>query len=426
LTASAQVEHRAVAPIHLLALGVNGIVGVGIFFAPADVAARAPGAGMLVFAGVALALAPVAIAFATLGARFDEDGGPVVFARAAFGPFAAFVVGWIAYMSAIASCASVIVGLATFSGPAIGLGGPVAQRAAATLFAAVLALVCASGLRLSAGTWTTLTAVKLLPLLALALVFLFAPAAVHAPAVAPALPAAWGAAGLVTVFAYQGFEIVPVLAGEARRPSFSVPFATLGSLALAAALYVVLYRACETALPALAASTSPLVDAAAVHGGPGLAAFVGAGTSLSAVGISFGMMAATPFYLAALARVDRLGGGLEATDIRNVPRRALLVTWALVTLLIQLGGRTELFALSSIAVLSQYLVTSAALLALALKRSHGLRPAHAAIAVPAGLMAIALVAAASPREAAVAAAALVGGLVVRGLARRRAAAATSL
>ena len=79
------------------------------------------------------------------------------------------------------------------------------------------------------------------------------------------------------------------------------------------------------------------------------------------------MMAATPFYLAALARVDRLGGGLEATDIRDVPRRALLVTWALVTVLIQAGGRTELFALSSIAVLSQYLVTAAALLALALQ-----------------------------------------------------------
>jgi amino acid transporter len=418
---SEAAPRRDVGPIHLLALGLNGIVGVGIFFAPADVAARAPGAGTLVFAGVALALAPVAVAFATLGARFDQDGGPVVFARAAFGAFPAFAVGWIAYLSAIASCASVIVGLATFSGPAIGLVGPAAQRVAATLFAAALALVCASGLRLSARTWTALTAVKLLPLLALAGVFLLAPAPPASVAATAAAPVAWGAAGLVTVFAYQGFEIVPVLAGEARRPSFSVPFATVGSLALAAALYVVLYRACETALPALAGSSSPLVDAAAVHGGPGLAALVGAGTGLSALGISFGMMAATPFYLAALARVDGFGGGLEAVDVRNVPRRALLVTWALVTALIQAGGRAELFALSSIAVLSQYLVTSASLLALALKRRHGLRPAHAAIAVPAGAMAIALVAGASPREATVAAAALVAGLVGRAVARRRAA-----
>ena len=98
---------------------------------------------------------------------------------------------------------------------------------------------------------------KLLPLLALALVFLLAPAAAVPAPVAAAMPVAWGAAGLVTVFAYQGFEIVPVLAGEARRPSFSVPFATLGSLAVAAALYVVLYRACASALPGLATSTAP-------------------------------------------------------------------------------------------------------------------------------------------------------------------------
>src|SRR5688500_3637233 len=119
---------RPVGPVHLLALGVNGIVGVGIFFAPADLAARAPGSGTAVFALTALALMPVALAFAVLGGRFDEDGGPVVFARDAFGPLAAFVVGWIAYVSAIASAAAVIVGLTTAAGPAVGIEGPLRVR----------------------------------------------------------------------------------------------------------------------------------------------------------------------------------------------------------------------------------------------------------------------------------------------------------
>jgi amino acid transporter len=221
------------------------------------------------------------------------------------------------------------------------------------------------------------------------------------------------AAALIATFTFQGFEIVPVMAGQARRPAFSVPIATVGSLAVAAVLYVVLQSACEAALPQLAASRAPLVDAAMVHGGPGLAALVGAGTSVSALGICFGMMAATPFYLTALARVDNFGMGISTVDDRGVPRRALLVTWALVTLLIQAGGRGELFALSSIAVLSQYLVTAAALLALALRRQRGLTARHALLAVPAGLVALAIAAGASPREAGVAAAALVLGLLVR-------------
>src|SRR5687767_15269572 len=132
-------RQRSVGPIHLLALGVNGIVGVGIFFAPADLAARAPGSGTVVFAATALALVPVALAFAALGRRFDEDGGPVVFARAAFGPLPAFVVGWIAYVSAIASSAAVIVGLTTAVGPVVGVNGRAGQRAAATILAALLA-----------------------------------------------------------------------------------------------------------------------------------------------------------------------------------------------------------------------------------------------------------------------------------------------
>jgi amino acid transporter len=223
---------------------------------------------------------------------------------------------------------------------------------------------------------------------------------------------------LIATFAFQGFEIVPVMAGQARRPAFAVPLATIGSLAIAAALYVVLQAACVAALPHLAASRAPLVEAAAVHGGPGLAAFVGAGTSISALGIAFAMMAATPFYLAALARVDGLGMGIAAVDPRGVARRALLITWVLVTLLIQAGGRGELFALSSVAVLSQYLVTAAALLALALRHERGLGSRHAALAVPAAVVSIALVAGASRKEAIVAGIALLVGLVIRAVIHR--------
>ena len=413
-------DGRAVGPVHLLALGINGIVGVGIFFAPADIAARAPGAGTVIFAVTALLLVPVALAFAVLGGRFDEDGGPVVFARDAFGALPAFVVGWIAYASAIASTAAVTVGLTAAVAPMVGVAGAAGQRVAATLLGAVLALICAAGLRPSARTWTGLTALKLVPLVALALVYLAVPAPVlMGGAAVAASRASWQSAALVATFAYQGFEIVPVLAGRAQRPSMSVPLATLGSLAAAAVLYVALQAACAAALPDLAASRAPLVDSALVLGGPSLAALVGAGTSLSALGIAFGMMAATPFYLSALARVDRLGIGLDAVDARGVARRALFVTWALVTLLIQAGGRGELFALSSIAVLSQYVVTAAALLALALRGRRGLGRRHAALAVPAGAVSLALVAGASPREALVAATALAGGLVLRWLAHRR-------
>src|SRR5512133_1498039 len=103
MTSGAKPE-RAIGRFQLLALGLNGIVGVGIFFAPAAVAADAPGLGLVfVFVATGLALLPTALTFARLGSRFDEDGGPIVFARAAFGERVSFLVGWVAYVSALFS-----------------------------------------------------------------------------------------------------------------------------------------------------------------------------------------------------------------------------------------------------------------------------------------------------------------------------------
>jgi APA family basic amino acid/polyamine antiporter len=214
-----------------------------------------------------------------------------------------------------------------------------------------------------------------------------------------------------------------VIAGHVRTPARAIPLATVGALALAAALYVVLQTACVRSLPGLAASRAPLAEAAAVLGGPLLSRAVAAGTTVSAVGIAFAMLVTTPRYLSALAEGGRLGLGLATMNERGVPARALLVTWVLVTLLLQSGSRAELFALSSVAVLMQYGVTAAALAILASRGERGLSLRHAVLAGPAFAVALALGSGASRREGVVAASAVVLGLVLRWAAARSSAAA---
>ncbi|MCP3103727.1 APC family permease [Myxococcus sp. K15C18031901] len=414
---------RPVGPLQLLALGVNGIVGVGIFFAPAEVAAKAPGlGGVLAFLLTGLALVPVAFAFAVLGRRFDTDGGPIVFARAAFGERAAFLVGWVAYVSAFLSTSAVVAGLSQALAPSLGMEGPVGQRVLASGLVTALAAVVASGIRVSARAWTGLTVLKLLPLAALLGVFLFvAGTGGVPPSPAAATDTAWLRAGLTVVFAYQGFEIVPVIAGQVRSSERSVPMATVGSLLGAVGLYVGLVWACVAALPELASSPAPLAAAADVWGGGALSRVVAAGTSVSALGICLGMMVTTPRYLSALASGERRLLGLDGMSPRGVPARALAVTWALVLLFVNLGNLSELFALSSLAVLLQYGVTAAALARLAWGRERGLSPSHALLAVPTLALGLTLVAfGASAREAATTGVAVVAGLGLWGLSRPRA------
>lgn len=423
---SSRADGRPVGALQLLALGLNGIVGVGIFFVPASVAATAPGVGAVaVFALTGLALLPAALTFATLGRRFDEDGGPVVFARAAFGDRVSFLVGWVAYVSALFSTAAVTVGLTRATLPALGVDGGLAARVAPALLVTCLAAVVASGLRLSARVWTSLTALKLLPLVLLVGAFALAWGRFPAPAAA-APDSGWLRAALTVVFACQGFEIVPVIAGQVRSSSRAVPIATVGSLVLAVGLYVALVLACVTALPALASSAAPLAETAGVVWGPGLAWLVAVGTSVSALGITFGMMVTTPRYLSALSSGGRTLFGLERASASGVPLRAVAVTWLVVAAIVSLGELGQLFALSSIAVLMQFGTSALALVVLALRRERGLRPLQAWPALPTLAVAVVLVVSgATTREGLVAAGAFVLGLGLLRLARPRQPATTA-
>jgi amino acid transporter len=199
-----------------------------------------------------------------------------------------------------------------------------------------------------------------------------------------------------------------------------VPFATVASLVLAIALYAALVLACVSALPQLAASSAPLADAAAVFGGAPLSRLVAAGTSVSALGIAFGMMVTTPRYLSAFAAGGRELFALDRVSPSGVPTRALVVTWLSVSAIVSLGELSELFALSSIAVLMQFGTSALALVVLALRRERGLAPVQAWPALPTLAVAVVLVVSgATAREGLVAVIAVVAGLGLLRLARPR-------
>ena len=376
----------------LLALGINGIVGVGIFFVPSKLAVEVAGLpGVIIYLVTALALLPVAHAFAALGGRFEQDGGPYVWARAALGPGVAFAVGWLVYVSALFSAAAVISGLSGHLASSWGLPDPWGTKTLAAACLLLLGGVAALGLRPSAVTWNVVTILKLIPLLLIAVLFAAAPAASPRPTVETDF--GWGSlsrGALIVVFAMQGFEIVPVPAGKARHGRRAVPVATVSCLLLVAGLYAILHWACVAVLPGLAQSATPLVDVARAYGGSAMASVVSVGTGVSAVGIAFGMMAMTPRYLSVLGRREGFGIWVGVEDAQShVPRRALAITVACVFALVMWAQLRELFVLSSVAVLTQYGAVVASLAVLGWKGVAGLRRRQL-WSVPLALGAIAL------------------------------------
>lgn len=390
----------------LFALGVNGVVGVGIFFTPAAIGALAPGPlGALSYLVTALLLLPVALTAALLGRKLPVDGGPYVWARAAFGRTAGWMVGWVTGVSALISTAAVFVGVARQLASAFQSSF---EPAWVVLCAATLSSVALLGLRPSAWAWNTLTVAKLVPLvLLLGLLFVPAPAFVERPP--PSVPD-YPRALLVALFPLQGFEVVPVLAGSVRGGKRTLTLATAGALGFAAALYAAIQLVCARALPNLGSSRAPLSDSAAVLGGPALESAVAFGANVSALGIAFGMIVMTPRYLSALGEHGTSLGFLSRKNSRGVPLVGVVITFGAVALLGVFESLESLFVLSSSAVLIQYVAASAALIRLSSRAELGLRR-RAAVPGLLALFAIGLLArAVEPRELVV-----LGGLLVAGL-----------
>ncbi len=382
-------------PITLLALGINGIVGVGIFLSPPIVARAFPGAfGAVVYVLVAIACLPIALVYARLSRALPADGGPALYAEKAFGPIVAHAVGGLVWVSALFSAAAVTRALSERVAALTMQPRFVAMIAVG--IALGLALINLRNLRASAWMWTALTVAKLVPLVALATLGLFA-----APTTTTGTGTHRGAALLAILFSLQGFEIVPLPAGQARDPEKNVPRATVGALIAAGMLYGVIYVACTRALPNLASSESAIPDAAAALGGANLSRAIGAGVMASMGGIVVGMHAMTPRYLSAIT----------AERGATVPRRSIAVTALLITALCALSSLPELLNLASISVLAQYATTSFALVVLARRRAAGLLPIELWPAPFALAVVAVLLAQATAREVGVAAAFAAIGII---------------
>lgn len=358
-------ERRPLTRLHLAAIGVNAIVGSSIFLFPGLLAGMLGPASIAAFGLTALALAPVALCFAEASSTRDRAGGPSLYAQEAFGPTAGFAIGWLCWIVEIVSWAAISAGLSRYAVPFWpALDAVWAGKAVAAASIAALAAVNLLGARPGARVSTAFTAAKLLPLLALALAGL--PRALAA-SWRPFAPHGWSplpGACFLAYFAFQGFEVVPVPAGESRDPKRDAPFAVLASLAVAAVLYALVQAAALATVPGLAASKTPLADAGLALFGPAGERLIAAGALVSMLGFTAGCAVGGPRYLVGLAEERHLPGVFARPSARTgAPWAAILLTAA-----VSLGAALaldfeRLVDFGNVAIGAQYLATCAAVVA---------------------------------------------------------------
>src|SRR6266478_1961630 len=97
---------RGIRKWDLVAVTINGVIGAGIFGLPAKVFALIGSYSLIAFVACALVVTLIVLCFAEVGSRFDETGGPYLYAREAFGPTIAFEVGWLIWLARLTAFAA--------------------------------------------------------------------------------------------------------------------------------------------------------------------------------------------------------------------------------------------------------------------------------------------------------------------------------
>ncbi len=373
---------RAIGRWSLLALVVNGVVGAGIFGLPARIYALAGSYSLPAFLVCTFFIVLLVLCFAEVASRFVDTGGPYLYAQSAFGSFVGFEIGWLMWLTRLtgfAALCNLLVGYLGYFVPAATTG--VGRVVSITAVVGGYILVNIVGIRPSAVTSNVFTIGKLIPLLLFIVAGVFFIDPQNYSFAAPPSAGDFSTTVLLLVFAFTGFEVALIPAGETRDPRRHMPFALLAAIGIAAVLYILIQAVCIGTLPTLAESQRPLADAAASFLGAGGATIITAGALISITGtLNTGMIAA-PRLLFAMAEHGELPGLFARIHPRfHTPYAAILISGVIMLVLSLSASFIAALKISTVIRLITYASTCFALIAL--RGKSGVQPAS--FNVPAG------------------------------------------
>jgi APA family basic amino acid/polyamine antiporter len=274
---------RGLTATHTTALVVGIVIGTGMFL-KASVMTQDVGTPALVMAAWvaagALSLAG-ALSYAELGAMLPAAGGEYVYLKKSYGDTAAFLFGWQRFIVAgSGSNASLASGFAIFLAAFLPLNavwvhrefillgqtidwqfGPRQLVAVGAIL--VLSVVNCFSVALGGKVQLALTVLKIGGIAFVVLgIFLFSGSADWSHLQAPAGTRAWsgwaafGTAMLAALWAYDGWNNMPMAAGEVQNPGRSIPRALITGMLVVMTIYCLANLAYFYALPVEEVATS--------------------------------------------------------------------------------------------------------------------------------------------------------------------------
>ena len=357
----------------IVLLGINSIIGSGIFLLPNKAMNLIGPASLLVILFDMLLVVTIALCFAEAGGMFKKNGGPYVYAKEAFGDFIGFEVGFMKWAISIIAWATMAVGFTT----ALSAVWPTAQNtfvknSIILIILVGLGIVNILGVNISKVLNNIITIGKLVPLVIFVAIGIFL---IKGSNFTPVFPnevyqsGSFGAAALLIFYAFTGFESIAVAAEDMENPEKNVPKAIIAVMIIVSLFYLLIQAVSIGILgPELATSTTPIATASSKFLGSGGGILVTAGTLISIGGINIAASFITPRTAVALAEDGLLPKVMAKYNKKGTPYVAIIVTVALAIPVALSGSFVKLAAISVVSRFAQYLPTCLAIPVLRKKR----------------------------------------------------------
>lgn len=357
----------------IVLLGINSIIGSGIFLLPNKAMNLIGPASLLVILFDMLLVVTIALCFAEAGGMFKKNGGPYVYAKEAFGDFIGFEVGFMKWAISIIAWATMAVGFTTALSKVWPTSqNPIIKNSLIIGILVGLGIINILGVNISKVLNNVITVGKLVPLVIFVAVGIFL---IKGSNFTPMFPngvyqgGSFGAAALLIFYAFTGFESIAVAAEDMENPEKNIPKAIIVVMIIVSLFYLLIQAVSIGILgPELATSTTPIATASAKFLGSGGGILVTAGTLISIGGINIAASFITPRTAVALAEDGLLPKVMAKYNKKGTPYVAIIVTVALAIPVALSGSFTQLAAISVVSRFAQYVPTCLAILVLRKKR----------------------------------------------------------
>jgi APA family basic amino acid/polyamine antiporter len=408
------VEHgkhlkRALSAVDLTLLGIGAIIGTGIFVLTGTAAANQAGPAITMsymLAGLACGFA--ALCYAEFASMIPIAGSAYTYSYATLGEIFAWMIGWDLILEYAVGSMTVAIGWSGyFQRILAGFGVHLPQwmsaappagviNLPAVLIVLVITTLLVIGVRESARFNAVMVAIKVAAVLFFIAVGF---SKVDTSNWSPFAPYGWSgimAAGAVVFFAYIGFDAVSTTAEEAKNPQRDLPIGIIASLVICTVLYIVVaailsgivsvtdYRSYEAALPGapivpVSESTkflnAPVAYVLAVINQGWAAGLVSAGAVAGITSVLLVMLMSQPRIFFSMSRDRLLPQGVSAVHPRfGTPYITTIITGVVVALFAGLLRIDVVGEMTSIGTLFAFVVVSAAVIMLRIKRPDAKRP----------------------------------------------------